>query len=101
MPNSSNSASRWVTSFCEATEGRFIAVDGKVLRGSYGRDSRQSAIHRVGAFCAQNKLVLGQVETDDKSNEIKAIPELVKLLGIKGCLISIDAIACQKALPKQ
>ncbi|CAM4323818.1 ISAs1 family transposase [Vibrio neonatus] len=89
---------RWVNSLCEATEGRFIAIDGKALRSSYDRSSRQSTIHMVSAFCAQNKLVLGQVKTDVKSNEITAIPELLKLLDIKGCLISIDAIACQKSI---
>ncbi|PMP09037.1 transposase [Vibrio breoganii] len=89
---------RWVNSLCETTEGQFIAIDGKVLRGSYDRNSRQSTIHMVSAFCTQNKLVLGQVKTDAKSNEITAIPELLKLLEIKGCLISIDAIACQKSI---
>ncbi len=79
----------------ERTDGELIAIDGKTLRSSYDRDSRQSTIHMVSAFAAENRLVLGQVKTDAKSNEITAIPELLALLDIKGCLVSIDAMGCQ------
>ena len=82
----------------ERTDGELIAIDGKTLRSSYDRDSRQSTIHMVSAFAAENRLVLGQVKTDEKSNEITAIPELLALLDIKGCLVSIDAMGCQTGI---
>lgn len=88
--------SAWMKEVRERTEGHLIAIDGKVLRHSYGRESRQSTIHMVSAFATANGLVLGQVKTDAKSNEITAIPKLIELLDIRGCLVSIDAIACQK-----
>ena len=69
-------------------EGELIAINGKLLRGSYDRHSRQSTIHMVSAFSTENNLVLGQVKTEGKSNEITVIPA-------KGCLISIDAMGCQ------
>ncbi|GAB3223940.1 ISAs1 family transposase [Pseudaeromonas pectinilytica] len=85
----------WMQATSERTDGELIAIDGKTLRSSYDRNSRQSTIHMVSAFAAQNRLVLGQVKTDAKSNEITAIPELLALLDIKGCLVSIDAMGCQ------
>ncbi|WP_458736075.1 ISAs1 family transposase [Zobellella taiwanensis] len=86
---------RWAQSVNERTEGELIAIDGKVLRGSYHRESRRSAIHMVSAFATGNGVVMGQLKTDAKSNEITAIPALLKLLDIKGCLVSIDAMGCQ------
>lgn len=91
----------WMKSINELTNGELIAIDGKVLRGSYNRDDRQSTIHMVSAYAVANKVVIGQLKTDAKSNEITAIPELIKLLDIKGCLISIDAIACQTKIAKE
>ena len=73
-----------------------MPLTAKTLRSSYDRDSRQSTIHMVSAFAAENRLVLGQVKTDAKSNEITAIPELLALLDIKGCLVSIDAMGCAR-----
>jgi hypothetical protein len=72
-----------------------VAIDGKTLRGSYNRDERQSTLHMVSAYVCANKVVIGQVKTEDKSNEITAIPDLIKLLDIKGALVSIDAMGCQ------
>lgn len=86
---------QWAQSVNERTEGELIAIDGKVLRGSYQRESRRSAIHMVSAFATGNGVVMGQLKTDAKSNEITAIPALLKLLDIKGCLVSIDAMGCQ------
>ena len=63
----------------ERTDGELIAIDGKTLRSSYDRDSRQSTIHMVSAFAAENRLVLGQVKTDEKSNE--SVPWALKLTG--------------------
>ncbi|WP_102798998.1 ISAs1 family transposase [Bowmanella denitrificans] len=85
----------WMKSVVELSDGQLIAIDGKRLRSSYPREDRKSTIHMVNAFATQNALVLGQVKTEDKSNEITAIPELLKLLDIKGCLVSIDAMGCQ------
>ncbi len=77
-----------------------MAIDGKTLRRSYDREDRTSTIHMVSAYAAANKMVLGQLKTAAKSNEITAIPELLTLLDIKGCLISIDAMGCQTEIAK-
>ncbi|CDG98388.1 conserved hypothetical protein [Xenorhabdus bovienii str. puntauvense] len=76
-------------------EDELVAIDGKVLRDSYNRSDRYSALHRASAYAAANKLVIGQVRTQSKSNEITAIPELIQLLELKEVLISIDAMGCR------
>ena len=86
---------RWTQAINQHTDGALVAIDGKTLRSSYDREDRTSTIHMVSAYAAANKLVLGQIKTDAKSNEITAIPELLALLDIKGCLVSIDAMGCQ------
>lgn len=86
----------WVCSLYEVKDGTIIAIDGKRLRGSYGNG--KSAIHMVHAFSAESGLALGQVKTADKSNEITAIPELLDNLLIKGCIITLDAMGCQKKI---
>lgn len=91
----------WVHDICQRTDGQLIAIDGKTLKGSWQPGERGSAIHMVSAFACENSLVLGQVQTDSKSNEISAIPELLQLLELKGCLVSIDAMGCQKAIAEQ
>lgn len=88
----------WMRSVYEMSEGEVIAIDGKTLRGSYSRDDRQATIHMVNAFACANQVVLGQLKTADKSNEIIAIPELIDLLDIQGTLVSIDAMGCQTAI---
>lgn len=75
--------------------GDIVAIDGKTMRGSRNGDS---ITHIVSAWCSVNNFVLGQVKTEDKSNEITAIPELLKLLYLEGCIITIDAMGCQKAI---
>ena len=90
----------WMSSIHTLTEGQIIAIDGKTLRGSYNRDDRASTIHMISAYASSNKLVLGQLKTDQKSNEITAIPELIKMLDIKGALVTIDAMACQTKIAK-
>ena len=87
---------KWVQQVIELTSGEVVAVDGKRLRRSYDRQSGKGAIHMVSAWASENQIVLGQVKTAEKSNEITAIPELLKLLNIKGCTITIDAAGCQK-----
>lgn len=86
---------KWMQAVNSSAKGQLIAIDGKVLRSSYNREDRQSTIHMVSAFASANGMVLGQVKTDAKSNEITAIPELLALLDMTGCLISIDAMGCQ------
>lgn len=90
----------WVQALSGTYEG-LIAIDGKRLRRSHDRGQEKSAIHMVSAWAAENSLVLGQVKTDEKSNEITAIPELLELLALEGCLVTIDAMGCQKAIAQQ
>jgi len=92
---------KWMQAVNSRAKGELIAIDGKVLRSSYNRDDRQSTIHMVSAFASANGMVLGQVKTDAKSNEINAIPELLALLDMTGCLISIDAMGCQTEIAAQ
>jgi len=89
----------WVKSIAVKTEGEVVAIDGKTSRGSKG--GSKAPIHMVSAWANANKLVLGQVKTDDKSNEITAIPTLLDLLDLKGCIITIDAMGCQKDIAKK
>ena len=90
----------WMSSVHTLTEGQVVAIDGKTLRGSYNREDRSSTIHMISAYASSNKLVLGQLKTEQKSNEITAIPELIKMLDIKGALVTIDAMACQTKIAK-
>ena len=82
----------WMQATQQLTQGQVIAIDGKTLRGSYNREERQSAIHMMNAFSVTNGMVMGQLKTDAKSNEI---PELLALLDIKGALVTIDAMGTQ------
>ena len=86
---------KWTLSVCQLTQGEVIAIDGKTLRGSYDRQDKKASIHMVSAWANTNRLVLGQVKVDDKSNEITAIPQLIKLLVLKDCIVTIDAMGCQ------
>lgn len=85
--------SEWMQSAVTVTKGSVIAIDGKTNRRTFGKLTR--ALHLVSAFATANGMALGQVATDQKSNEITAIPELLKLLDISGCLITTDALGCQ------
>jgi predicted transposase YbfD/YdcC len=88
---------RWVKSIRSVMKG-IVAVDGKTLRHSYQKD--KSSIHMVSAWSLENRMVLGQVKTREKSNEITAIPELLTLLELEGCIVTIDAMGCQKEIAK-
>ncbi|MEH1821959.1 MAG: ISAs1 family transposase, partial [Nostoc sp.] len=90
----------WMKSVQKITSGEVVAIDGKTLRSSYDESSDQSAIVMVSAWATTNRLVLGQVKVDEKSNEITAIPELLKVLELSGCIVTIDAIGCQKEIVK-
>lgn len=88
----------WMQSVSQATSGKIVPIDGKTLRRSYDKKKRSSAIHMVSAFCAENGMVLGQKKTDSKSNEITAIPALLELLDLTGCIVTIDAMGCQEKI---
>ena len=90
----------WVESIRTLTDGEVIAIDGKTLRRSHNRRAGAGAIHLVSAWARRNRLTLGQVKVDGKSNEITAIPELLRLLHIKGCIVTIDAMGTQKDIAK-
>ncbi len=90
----------WMKSIQKITSGEIVAIDGKSLCRSYDKNSDQRAISMVSAWATTNKLVLGQVKVDEKSNEITAIPELIKVLELNGCIVTIDAIGCQKEIVK-
>lgn len=78
-----------------------MPIDGKKLRRSHDKTIGKEAIHMVSAWAAENRLVLGQVKVDNKSNEITAIPKLLELLELSGCIVTIDAMGCQKAIAAQ
>lgn len=85
----------WMRSVVTLTKGEVIAIDGKTNRRTFGGKGGTRALHLVSAFATANGVALGQVATDQKSNEITAIPELLKLLDITGCLVTTDAMGCQ------
>ena len=88
----------WVRAVVTHTDGEVIALDGKTLRRSHDRGAGQAALHLVSAWAATNRLVLGQVAVDAKSNEITALPVLLQVLALEGCIVTIDAIGCQTAI---
>lgn len=90
----------WIESIQELTEGQIVAIDGKQMRGSKDSFLGKRAIYMVSAWAEANELVLGQRKVDEKSNEITAIPELLKILDISGCIITIDAIGTQTKIAK-
>jgi len=90
----------WMEAVQEAT-GNQVCIDGKTIRGSRDSALGKKAIHMVRAWAAENRLVLGQVKVDEKSNEVKAIPELLELLDLKGCLVTIDAEGCQTKIAEE
>jgi predicted transposase YbfD/YdcC len=92
---------QWINEIFSPSKGEVIAIDGKRIRGSYDTNSGKSAIHMVSAFATDHGLCLGQVSTDEKSNEITAIPQLLDNLDIKGCTVTIDAMGCQTAIAKR
>lgn len=85
----------WIQALSKLTEGEIVAIDGKQLRRSHDRILGKGAIHMVSAWATANHLVLGQRKVDEKSNEITAIPELLNVLVLKGCIVTIDAMGCQ------
>ncbi|MHC5730591.1 MAG: ISAs1 family transposase, partial [Nostoc sp.] len=78
-----------------------VAIDGKTHRGSYDRKSQLKSLHTVSAWSSEHRLVLGQTKVSDKSNEITAIPALLEILDISGCIITIDAMGTQKLIAQK
>ena len=91
----------WVSQIVEATGAKVIPIDGKSIKGSYDRNKKQSALHVVSAWASEHRLMLGQVKVANKSNEITAIPALLELLDITGCIITIDAMGAQTEIARQ
>jgi predicted transposase YbfD/YdcC len=91
----------WVASLRQQTQGEVISIDGKTLRHSFDTEAGQAPIHVISAWASQNRLVLGQLKVDEKSNEIPAIPALLALLDLRGCTVTIDAMGCQKEIARQ
>jgi predicted transposase YbfD/YdcC len=93
-----NAFIEWVSGTTDLIKGQVISIDGKTVRRSHDRKNNKPAIHVVSAWANENKLVLGQKKVDGKTNEITAIPALLKLLDVSGCIISIDAMGTQKEI---
>lgn len=91
----------WVKGVFQVTKGQVVAVDGKSARRSHDLTNGKEAIHVVSAWATENHLVLGQQAVEAKSNEITAIPELLRLLDVNGCIITIDAMGCQTEIAEQ
>ena len=94
--------SNWVKDLTTYSgDAQVIAIDGKTLRRSADKASKKAAVHMVSAWAQSNALVPGQVKVNDKSNEITAIPRLLKLIDITNCVVTIDAMGCQSAIAEQ
>lgn len=91
----------WITTLHEITGGQIVAIDGKTLRRSFDAASSKAAIHMVSAWATANHISLGQIVVDEKSNEITAIPKLLEILELSGCLVTIDAMGCQTEIADQ
>jgi predicted transposase YbfD/YdcC len=92
----------WTRAVAQLTQGALVSLDGKTVKASFDRATASSPLHMLSAWCSDNGgLVIGQTKTDSKSNEITAIPDLLQLLAIKGCIVTIDAMGCQTAIAEQ
>lgn len=91
----------WIQAVSETIAGDSIAIDGKTLRRSFDRGRGKAAIHMISAWSSAQRLVLGQLKVDDKTNEITAIPDLLDMLSLKGCIVTIDAMGCQKNIAEK
>jgi predicted transposase YbfD/YdcC len=91
----------WVEAISDLMDGEVVAIDGKTLRRSHDRTIGKEAIELVGAWASDNRLVLGHEKVDDESNEITAIPPLLDLLALSGCIVTVDAIGCQTTIAEK
>jgi predicted transposase YbfD/YdcC len=92
---------RWMQAVAVVRQGEVVAIDGKALRRSFKRGTAKRAIHMVSAWATENGVVLGQRKVNTKSNEITAIPALLEILALKGCIVTIDAMGCQRAIAQR
>ena len=91
----------WTQEVAQLAQGEVVAIDGKTVRRSHDRSQGRGAIHLVSAWASSNTMTLGQVKVGDKSNEITAIPRLLELLALQGCVVTIDAMGCQREIAEQ
>lgn len=84
----------WLQALSVRTSGKLVAIDGETLRRSFDRATGKKALHVVSAWVADNRLTPGQIATEAKSNEVTAIPKLLKLLDLRGATITVDAMGC-------
>lgn len=91
----------WVRAVADVTDQEIVPIDGKKLRRSHNRSSGQRAIELVSAWSRANRLMLGQVKVSGDSNEITAVPKLLRLLEVKGCIVTVDALNCQKEIASE
>jgi hypothetical protein len=91
---------RFMAHFAQTCQG-VVAIDGKVLRRSFDKASGKAALHMVSAWGCEQRLVLGQVATDAKSNEITAVPRLLEMLKLDGAIVTVDALNCQRNIAQQ
>jgi predicted transposase YbfD/YdcC len=100
-PNELNAALiRWTDGLNHSIEGKIVAIDGKTLRGSFDAATGKNALHLISAWVEESSLVLGQVAVADKENEIVKIPELLRMLYLKGAIVTLDAMGCQKDISR-
>ncbi|MFB3119201.1 MAG: ISAs1 family transposase [Stenotrophomonas maltophilia] len=91
----------WIQAVAQVTQGEVVAIDGKTVRRSHDRTLGKKAIHMVNVWASSNGLALGQTMVAEKSNEITAIPKLLQLLDLSGCIVTIDAMGCQKEIARE
>jgi predicted transposase YbfD/YdcC len=92
---------RWVQAVRTKTDGEVVGIDGKTARRSHNKGAGIGPLHLVSAWASRNRLVLGQVKVDQKSNEMTAVPELLQLLDLKGCIVTVDALNTQKEIAQE
>lgn len=92
---------QWMQAVAAVLPAQVIALDGKTVRGSHDRAHGHAAIHMVSAWASANRVVLAQVKVDEKSNEITALPDLLRCLTVAGCVVTIDAMGCQRQIAQQ
>jgi hypothetical protein len=92
----------WTQAVAQLTHGALVSLDGKTVKASFDRATAASPLHMLAAGCSeQGGLVVGQIKTEQTSNEITAMPELLHLLAIQGCIVTIDAMGCQTQIAAQ
>src|SRR5262245_20562121 len=90
----------WTQARSEASGGAMVSIDGQTLRHAFDQATATPAIHMVSAWASANRLVLGQLQVDEQSNDITAMPALLRLLALKGAVVTIEAMGCQQAMAK-